>query len=148
MEIGIGDRQVRIERQVACGIERACDQEVQPDRRIRIGSWLRILSLRNRYPEQRYCAERPTKREQACGRCLNSSAVSIAHHGRAHRRRDLTVHADAPDMTTRTGFSKEQERSGAAEIRSVWQVALKRLVSPALTLVSTGEWLSFAGIFC
>ncbi len=51
-------------------------------------------------------------------------------------------------MTTRTGFSKEQERSGAAEIRSVWQVALKRLVSPALTLVSTGEWLSFAGIFC
>jgi len=25
------------------------------------------------------------------------------------------VHADAPDMTTRTGFSKEQERSGAAE---------------------------------
>ena len=51
MEIGVGDRQVRIERQFALGIKRACDQEIQPDRRIRIGSWLRILGFRNRCPE-------------------------------------------------------------------------------------------------
>jgi hypothetical protein len=99
----------------ALGVERTCDQEIQPDGRIRIGSWLRILSFRNRCPEPRNCADRRAERAQACGRCLNSFAVSNAHPGHARRRRDLTVHAGAPNMTTRIDFSKEQERGGAAE---------------------------------
>jgi len=36
MEIGVYDRQVRVESQFALGIERARDQEIQPDGRIRI----------------------------------------------------------------------------------------------------------------
>ena len=36
MKIGVYDRQVRVESQFALGIERACDQEIQPDGRLRI----------------------------------------------------------------------------------------------------------------
>ena len=34
------------------------------------------------------------------------------------------------------------------KIRSVWQVALKRLSGPALIFAFAGAGLSFAGIFC
>jgi hypothetical protein len=50
-------------------------------------------------------------------------------------------------MTTRTGFSKEQKRSGAAKNQRCPASRPEKHVGPVLMLVSTGERLSFAGIF-
>ena len=95
MEIGIGDRQVRVERHFASGIKRTCNQEIQPDRRIRVGSWLRILSFRNRCPRaMRSCRALHTARRRSATDILASAAVSITHHGRPRQRRDLTIRAN------------------------------------------------------
>ena len=58
MEIGIGDRKTGIKRQLALRVDVAGDQEIQSDRRIRVGAWLGLLRFD-------ICGRPPTRLSQA-----------------------------------------------------------------------------------
>jgi len=65
MEFGVSNRKIRIKRQLALRIDVAGDQEIQSDRRIRVGAWLGLLSFDICGPDhQRDYPKRATKRDQ------------------------------------------------------------------------------------